>query len=446
MKRPCSHVAPLTALALLALSAVTSRAAESNGVFNVLDFGARGDGTNDDTPAIQKTIDACAAQSGGQVLLPSGKTFLAGALTLRGGVDFHLASGAVLKGSANWRDYGREGALLFAKDARAITLSGDGTIDGNDRAVWQWLADEEAGGDVNKQDWWPHSFTGKWWPFDKRPGEPQKRGGRPMMVIFIGCQQVRMRDLTLRAAPSWTVHLVGCQDVAIHGLSIRNAWDVPNNDGIDLDHCRDVRISDCFLECADDGIVIKNTPNFASYGGSERITVTGCIVASRSAALKVDEVYTPPGARAIVFADCVVSHSNRGLCVQSRDEGDIADVLFANISVQTGFSPHKWWGAAEPIHISHFPRKRRRRNSATCETSASATFYATVKTGFSCTAGQIAGLKKSCSTMSRWKLLRPVTYPADFTICVRKGCSKGFFRANWPGSTRATSTDSGCAT
>jgi hypothetical protein len=72
--------------------------------------------------------------------------------------------------------------------------------------------------------------------------------------------------------------------------------------------------------------------------------------------LKVDEVYTPPGARDIVFADCVVSHSNRGLVIQSRDEGDIQNVLFANITVETGFSPHKWWGAAEPIHISHFPR------------------------------------------------------------------------------------------
>jgi hypothetical protein len=51
-----------------------------------------------------------------------------------------------------------------------------------------------------------------------------------------------------------------------------------------------------------------------------------------------------------------VSHSNRGLVIQSRDEGDIENVLFANIIVETAFSPHKWWGAAEPIHISHFPR------------------------------------------------------------------------------------------
>lgn len=354
-RRRWSSPAILSAFVILSLEAVGGSAAEP-AAFNVLDYGARGTGTNNDTAAIQKAIDACAARGGGQVLLPSGKTFLTGALTLRRGIDFHLENGAVLKGSANWRDYGKPGALLFAKDAPGITVSGNGTIDGNDRAVWQALADEEAGGDVNKDGWWPQAFTGDWWPFGKLPTEPQKGGGRPRMMIFIGCERVRLRDITLRHAPSWTVHLVGCQDVAVDSISIRNDWDVANNDGIDLDHCRDVRIANCLLECADDTIVIKNTPNFASYGASARITVTGCVLASRSCALKVDEIYTRPGARDIVFADCVVSHSNRGLVIQSRDEGDIENVLFANIIVETEFSPHKWWGAAEPIHISHFPR------------------------------------------------------------------------------------------
>src|SRR5690348_2236386 len=207
---------PGTALALTALllAPFIGFAAESSGVFNVLDYGAKGDGTNDDTAAVQKAIDACAGGGGGEVLLPAG-TFLTGALTLDSGIDFHLANGAVLKGSANWRDYGHPGALLFAKDATNITVSGNGIIDGNDRAVWQQLANEEAGGDVNKTNWWPESFTGDWWPFDKLPNQPQTHGGRPMMVIFIGCHQVRMHDFTLRHASSWTVHLVGCHDVAI---------------------------------------------------------------------------------------------------------------------------------------------------------------------------------------------------------------------------------------
>ena len=151
------------------------------------------------------------------------------------------------------------------------------------------------------------------------------------------------------------MHLVGCEDVAIESISIHNSWEVANNDGIDLDHCRDVRITNCYIECADDTIVIKNTPNFASYGGSARITVTGCVLKSRSSALKIDEVYTQPGARDIVFADCVVSGSNRGLSIQSLDEGDIENVLFANITVETSFSAAQMVGRRRADSYQPFP-------------------------------------------------------------------------------------------
>lgn len=337
-----------------ALPCVRAAAANSDGVFNVLDYGAKGDGTTSDTAAVQKAVDVCAAAGGGQVLLPAGKTFLTGVITLHSHLDFHLASGSVLKGSADWHDYGHEGSLLFAKDATNLTISGDGTIDGNDRALWQKLADEQAGGDVNRPNWWPQSFVGDYWPFGKT--DPRRPAGRPLMMILIGCKQLHIRELTLTNAPSWTVHLVGCEDALIDAIRIRNAWDVPNCDGIDLDHCRDVRVVGCSIECADDGIVIKNTPNFASYGGSARITITGCTLASRSAALKIDEIYTQPGARDIVFADCVISRSNRGLCIQSRDEGDIQNVIFSNIIIETRFWTGKWWGSSEPITVYLAPR------------------------------------------------------------------------------------------
>src|SRR5271165_2453707 len=76
-------------------AALTLHAAVSSGNYNVLDYGAKGDGTNNDTAAIQQAVDACVASGGGQVVLPGGKTFLAGAITLGSGVDFHLARGAV---------------------------------------------------------------------------------------------------------------------------------------------------------------------------------------------------------------------------------------------------------------------------------------------------------------------------------------------------------------
>ncbi len=332
-------------------------AAEStNGIFNVLDFAARGDGIRDDTAAVQKAVDACVSNGGGQVLLPGGKTFVTGAITLGSNVDFHLARGAVLKGSARWQDYGKAGALIFAMGATGISISGDGVIDGNGKAVWQRLADETAGGNVNKPGWWPESFCGVWWPFGRNANEKSLLPGRPMQIILIGCRQVRLRDFTIRNAPTWTVHPVGCDDLTIDSISIHNDWDMANNDGIDLDHCKNVRVANCQIDTADDGIVIKNTPNFESFGASENITVTGCVIASRSAALKIDEIYTTPGVRNVVFDACTISRSNRGLCIQSRDIGDIENVLFSNMTIDTQVQPEKWWGAGEPIHISSLPR------------------------------------------------------------------------------------------
>jgi hypothetical protein len=422
-------------LAAAMLIAVNTSAESSVGIFNVLDYGARGDGTNDDTVPIQKAVDACGEQGGGQVLLPSGKLFLSGAITLRSGIDFHLAGTAVLKGSPDWRAYGKPGALLFAKDARGLTVSGTGVLDGNDRAVWQELADEEAGGNVNKDGWWPESFTGNWWPFDKLPTQPQTHGGRPMMVIFIGCERVRLRDVTLRNAPSWTVHLVGCEEVSIDSISIRNAWDVANNDGIDIDHCRDVRVANCSIEAADDGIVIKNTPNFASYGGSARITVTGCIVASRSCALKVDEIYTQPGARDIVFADCVVSHSK---ATSKTSSSPISPSKHASRLTNGGAPPSPF--------ISACSQGRHKRSWATSATSGSATFFATAKTEFSSRAGRIVPWKTLCSTTSASSWRRPAMCRGAFTICVPRECSRAFLKASWRGFMRAMSRDSHYAT
>jgi polygalacturonase len=344
------------AAGMLLLAAFATCAADLPGTYNVLDFGAKGDGTNNDTAAIQQAVDACAANGGGQVVLPGGKIYLTGAITLRSGIDFHLARGAVLKGSARWQDYGEAGALLFAKDANGVSISGDGVLDGNDKAVWQELADETAGGDVNKPGWWPQSFCGVWWPFGRSAADKTLAAGRPMVVILIGCKQVRVRDITIRNAPSWTMHPVGCDDVVIDSISILNDWNVANNDGIDLDHCRNVRVANCHIDTADDGIVLKNTPNFESYGRSENITVTGCTIASRSCALKLDEAYAPPGIRNVVFDACVIYRSNRGLCIQSRDAGDIENILFANITIETQLQSNKWWGAGEAIHVSHLPR------------------------------------------------------------------------------------------
>ena len=74
-------------------------------IYNVLEFGAKGDGVTNDAKAIQKAIDTCTSEGGGRVLLPGGHTYNSGSILLKSNVDFHLEMGAVLKASDDLNDY-----------------------------------------------------------------------------------------------------------------------------------------------------------------------------------------------------------------------------------------------------------------------------------------------------------------------------------------------------
>jgi hypothetical protein len=292
----------------------------------ILSHGAAGDGTTNDAPAIQRAIDACHAAGGGTVVVPAGKTYLTGAITLKSHVHLHVEGGARLLASEHEADYPHR-ILLQAHHAENISLTGTGTIDGRARLFMT----EEL----------PHIFRGTDW--------------RPRLVQFIGCSNVTVRDLTLQDAAHWGLHLTGCTDVLIHGIRILNDLKVPNCDGIAPDHCRNVRISDCYIEAGDDCIVLKNTREHAQYGPTENITVTGCVLKSTSAALKIG-TESVDDFRDILFSHCIVRGSSRGLAIQLRDEGNVENVLFSDMIVETRHFHEDWWGAAEPIYVTALPR------------------------------------------------------------------------------------------
>jgi polygalacturonase len=323
----------------------SSTAGSDSMVFNVLDYGARGDGKANDAAAIQKAIDAC-AKTGGRVLLPAGRTFYSGAIYLKGNIDFHVEKGAILLGSSNEEDYGLYAdALINAVDAPNISITGGGQINGNASAFMREL---RPGGDIYEPTWGTHKGC---------LGSKGTIKRRYMLMTLVKCDHLKITDITLKDSASWFIHPVGCDDVLIDGISIIGDLRVPNNDGIDPDHCRNVRISNCYIHTGDDAIVFKNTllcEEWADLGPCENNTVTGCVIVSRSSALKIDEVWND--CRNIVFDSCVIYASNRGMCIQSRDRGNIENIMFSNIIVNTQLHSAWWWGKAEPICITHMPR------------------------------------------------------------------------------------------
>ncbi len=310
-------------------------------VYNVLDYGARGNGVADDAPAIQKAVDRCSDDGGGQVYFPTGRTFLAGPIQLKSNVELFLDVNAVLKAnpdesiyklSAFGKNEGEGMMWLWAKDVENLRICGRGTIHGNGiRFMGRELHDS----------------------YELKP--TTTFDPRPHVLTLVGVKNLRISDLTIMEGAYWTVHLIGCDDAVIDGISLLNNLKIRNGDGIDIDHSRNVRISNCYITSGDDCICLKNRREFKEYGPTHDITITNCTMTSRSCAIKIgsenmDSIYN------VTIDNCIITRSNRGLGIQNRDEGTVSDVSFSNIIMDLCLWSDVWWGKAEPIYVTSYPR------------------------------------------------------------------------------------------
>lgn len=318
------------AMIVVALAAPVCAAAEPRAVFDVHDHGAVGDGRTPDTAAIQRAIDAAAAARSGRVLLRAGRRYLTGPLMLRSGIDFHLAGNAELVVSTRPEDYpDLLAGVLHARGADGLSISGTGAIDGRSPDFME-----------------SYDKEGEWWV---------PKAFRPRLVVLENCADLTIRDITLRQAPSWTVHLVGCRRVLVDHITIRNQMDVPNCDGIDPDHCQDVEIRNCHIVCGDDAIVIKTTERFPQYGPSRNIIVRDCVLETQDSGLKIG-TETTQDIHDILFERCEIVQGCRGLCIQLRDQGSVYNVTFRDIRFTSRYFSAPWWGRGEAISFTAIPR------------------------------------------------------------------------------------------
>ena len=311
--------------------------------YDILTFGAKGDGVTDDAVAIQKAIDRCSAEGGGIVLVPRNHVFLSGPVELKSNVELHLEATATLKANPDESIYKLsafgnnrgEGMLwLWAKDAENISITGKGTIHGNGIAFM--------GAELEDS-------------YELKPLADQTFDPRPHVLTLTNVQNLTIRDVTIKEGAYWTVHLIGCDEAVIDGINLLNNLKIRNGDGIDLDHSKHVRIANCHITSGDDCICLKNRREFEQYGSCHDIVVTNCVMSSRSCAIKIgsenmDSIYN------VMFDNCIITGSNRGLGIQNRDEGTVTDVVFSNIQLDCKLWSDVWWGKAEPIYVTSYPR------------------------------------------------------------------------------------------
>ncbi len=311
--------------------------------YDVLAQGAKGDGKTDDAQAIQQTIDRCSAEGGGRVLLPRNHTFLAGPIELKSNVELHLEATATLKANPDESIYKLsafgenrgEGMLwLYANGAENLSITGKGTIHGNGIAFM--------GAELEDS-------------YELKPLADQTFDPRPHVLTLTAVKNLTIRDVTIKEGAYWTVHLIGCDEAVVDGINLLNNLKIRNGDGIDIDHSKNVRIANCHITSGDDCICLKNRREFEQYGSCHDITVTNCVMSSRSCAIKigsenVDSIYN------VVFDNCIITRSNRGLGIQNRDEGTVTDITFSNIQMDCRLWSDVWWGKAEPIYVTSYPR------------------------------------------------------------------------------------------
>jgi len=279
-------------------------------VYDIRDFGAIADGKTLCTKSIQRAIDQCAKDGGGTVYLGRG-TFLSGTIYMKSGVTLKLDPACTLLGSKNLKDYPEtvqafrsytdnytNKSLIYGEKLEKIAIIGSGIIDGQGA-----------------------SFKGPYLV-------------RPYTIRFIQCRNVTVKDITLKNSPMWMQHYLACDDVSINGVTVRSVVN-NNNDGINIDSCERVVISDCNIRSGDDAIVLKST----SARVCRNVTVSNCVLSTRCNALKMG-TESNGGFENIVMTGCSIYDTRlAGIAMEIVDGGTMDRVIVSNITMNKVGAP-----------------------------------------------------------------------------------------------------------
>lgn len=305
-------------------------------IVDVRKYGAMGDGVTKDTSAIQKAIDECHASGGGTVLLADG-TFLSGGLYLKSNVFLDVSSSATLMASGEIGDYGKdtyhtryrnEAALdrcfIYAEDAENTGILGNGKIDGNAACF------------PNEGDIY-----------------------RPMLLRFLRCSHIHLRDIRLYNAAAWTTAFLDSSYIWVNTVDICNEQRY-NGDGLDFDGCSHVHVSDCRIRGTDDNLCLQSSNKEYPV---EDVQITNCEFSSLCAAVRIG-LKSIGSISNVVISNCTFRDVWReGIKIECTEGGNISDIVVSGITMKNVSRPiwlllnnrfePKGWGSS--LELDHMP-------------------------------------------------------------------------------------------
>jgi len=348
----------LLIVALLAAVCDYARAAD----FDVKDFGAKGDGKSLDSPAINKAVDTAAAAGGGTVRVGAG-TYLCASIRLKSNICLHLDQGATILAASpkdgwkydppepneadEYQDFGHShwhNSLIWGENLENVSIMGPGLIYGKGLV--------RSGGESRSREQNELLRNAPTSAPDRPFGYPSTRdsvesGWGNKAVALKLCRNVILRDISILHGGHFAILATGVDNFTVDNVKIDT-----NRDGMDIDCCRNVRISNCSVNSPfDDGICLKSSLALGTERACENVTITNCQVSGYDEGTFLDGTFkreytkysqgTPTGRikcgtesnggfKNIAISNCVFVYC-RGLALETVDGGPLEDVSVTNI-------------------------------------------------------------------------------------------------------------------
>ncbi len=343
----------LRQLLCLFLLNIGLHAAEMTGqnVFNVRNFGAIGDGTNLDSPAIDKAISAAVAVGGGTVLVPAG-TYLSGSIHLQSNIHLLIDAGATILGAPQkmnaydfteawptnnlYQDGGHcyfHNSLIWGENLTNVFISGNGTINGGGLVRGDGLLNKMCGFGSELKNLSNYGAEEK---------DGAVRLGNKAIALKL-CKNVLIRDVTIFHGGHFAILVTGCDNLTVDNVTMDT-----DRDGIDIDCCRNTMVSNCRINSPnDDGLCPKSTYALGEIRPTENLTIVNCQVSGFLEGTLIDGTMKPAkngygrikfgtessgGFRNCTVANCTF-RSCHGLALEEVDGAIFENITVNNLSM-----------------------------------------------------------------------------------------------------------------